>query len=284
MNEPEPPIDDELVSAVLDGEATPDERALVEASAAGRRRLEQLRRVRDQVQEPVDPLSGDAVDRLVGRALAGDPAAPVEGVGGAGPATVTHLGSSRPRHHEPPRRRWGPAVAAAAAVVVVIGGIVALAGTAGRGSDSASDSSSSAADTVLTDGAGAADQARPESSAGGESANDASSASMPPSLGLGAQPDPEAVIDAYQAMPPALTAGRSELNDQAQGEQQFGMWFSAECLAEFADRAPGPWQPVATASIDGEPVRLIAVGPTSAITRLLVIDEATCVVLADRAV
>ena len=51
---------DELVSAYLDGEATPAEIAEVEASDALLARVEELRAVRDAVAEPVTPLPGPA--------------------------------------------------------------------------------------------------------------------------------------------------------------------------------------------------------------------------------
>ncbi|HEY6533629.1 MAG TPA: hypothetical protein VIY72_15075, partial [Acidimicrobiales bacterium] len=113
MTEPVPPIDDELVSAVLDGEATPAERALVEGSPAGRRRLEQLRATAAAVGEPVEPLSPAVVDRLVGRALD-------ENLRSEPASTLSPMA-------RPSRRRWAPAVAAAAAAILAVGGIVALA-------------------------------------------------------------------------------------------------------------------------------------------------------------
>jgi hypothetical protein len=59
------PVDDDLVSAVLDGEATSGERALVEGSPEGRRRLEELR----AAAAAVPPLEGATADALIARAL-----------------------------------------------------------------------------------------------------------------------------------------------------------------------------------------------------------------------
>ncbi len=60
---------DELVSAYLDGEATPAEIAEVERSDALLARVEELRAARDAVAEPVSPLSADLRDDLIGAAL-----------------------------------------------------------------------------------------------------------------------------------------------------------------------------------------------------------------------
>ena len=60
---------DELVSAYLDGEATPAEIAEVEASDALLARVEELRAVRDAVAAPVASLPADLQDDLIGAAL-----------------------------------------------------------------------------------------------------------------------------------------------------------------------------------------------------------------------
>jgi negative regulator of sigma E activity len=274
MNDHEPPIDDELVSAVLDGEATPHERALVEGSDAGRRRLEELREVRALVRQPVDPLRADLVDRLVGRALAAERAAPAAS---PGPGSITDLGAVRSRSSAPRHRRWGPAVAAAAAVVVVVGGIVALAGSAGH--DSASDDASSTSDTasVYEQGASAADQVAPERAGGGENSSDgAASSSASPPLDLGEQADPDAALDAYQGV------ASTYLSDSRRFEQQFVPGRASRCPADLAAVAPGPWSVVATATVSGRPLTVVAAGDPSSITRLIVVDEVDCTVLADR--
>ena len=70
--------EDELVSAYLDGEATPAEIAEVEASDALLARVKELRAVRDALAEPVVPLSAeqrdDSIDAALGVADAGDAA------------------------------------------------------------------------------------------------------------------------------------------------------------------------------------------------------------------
>lgn len=64
-----PSPDDEIVSAVLDGEATAAERAQVASDPALSARLDELRRVRAAVSEPVEPLDEVSVRRLLDRAL-----------------------------------------------------------------------------------------------------------------------------------------------------------------------------------------------------------------------
>ena len=60
----------ELVSAYLDGEATPAEIAEIERDDALLDRVEQLRPVRDAVAAPVAPLPEELRDRMIGAALA----------------------------------------------------------------------------------------------------------------------------------------------------------------------------------------------------------------------
>lgn len=61
---------DELVSAYLDGEATPAEIAEVEQDDALMARIEQLRSVRDAVAAPVAPMSAERRDQMIEAALA----------------------------------------------------------------------------------------------------------------------------------------------------------------------------------------------------------------------
>ncbi len=62
--------EDELVSAYLDGEATPAEIAEVEQDGALMARVEQLRAVRDAAAAPVAPMSAELRDQMIGTALA----------------------------------------------------------------------------------------------------------------------------------------------------------------------------------------------------------------------
>ena len=62
--------EDELVSAYLDGEATPAEIARVEQDDALMARIEQLRSVRDAVASPVAPVPAELRDQMIEAALA----------------------------------------------------------------------------------------------------------------------------------------------------------------------------------------------------------------------
>jgi hypothetical protein len=65
----DPTSTDELLSRVLDDEATPEERAQVAADGSLQARLELLRRTREQLAAPPPPLDPATVDLLVSRAL-----------------------------------------------------------------------------------------------------------------------------------------------------------------------------------------------------------------------
>lgn len=71
MTDPTPPLSDEDLSAVLDGEAGPDVVARVQADPQARARLDALRAVSGAIRHhEVAPLAPATVDDLIGRALA----------------------------------------------------------------------------------------------------------------------------------------------------------------------------------------------------------------------
>jgi hypothetical protein len=120
--------DDEIVSAVLDGEATPEERARVQGDPELSARLEVFRQLSNAVAEPVGGLDEVTRRRLVERALGATD--PLPGMPGAG--------------HQPARRNrflGGAAAVASAAVVALLaltGGQVILEGARGGDDDMAS--------------------------------------------------------------------------------------------------------------------------------------------------
>ncbi|MDE0066317.1 MAG: hypothetical protein OXN44_05520 [Acidimicrobiaceae bacterium] len=69
MNDPTP-TDDELISSYIDGEATLDEVARIEADPALRARVQEFQTAKDLLSAPVPPLPGSDVDRLIDNALA----------------------------------------------------------------------------------------------------------------------------------------------------------------------------------------------------------------------
>jgi hypothetical protein len=183
------PDTDELLSRVLDDEATPEERAQVQADPALQTRLQQLQAARGVLAGPVAPLLPDVVDQLVARAL--DPAPDVA----APPAPVI------PLH----RRRAVRAALSAAAVLLVVALAVPVLrnlGT-GTGTDTASDQASTSDDST---GSAAAELAGPTVDDEG-------------SLGdLGAFDDLHAVAAALAGAPAA--EGAADAPDALNGEAE----------------------------------------------------------------
>ena len=272
------PIDDELVSAVLDGEATPAERALVEGSVEGRARLAQFRAVA-AAAETVAPLPPTVVDQLVGRAL--DAAAPV-----SAPAPVDLPRRRARRDGGELWRRWGTAVAAVAAVVIVVAGIVALGKTAGRSSSSDSASSAAEASGAVT-----------STIAGGDTSARAAAGIVPPDLGP--LSDAQLVLDRYAVLVgidpsidhsfntgPASGSGSSpaaESGSPTAAADAATPPTTTECPVPPVPVAPGEvWTVTATAQLPDGPVLVMANGLASPANRVLVVDAGSCAVLDER--
>lgn len=133
---------DELVSAYLDGEATPEEQAEVERDPELVARAAVFARVSEQVAGPPTATApGATLDDMIGRALDEYPLRP-----------------ARDRRFSPIGLRWA---SAAAAVALVFGGLAILVERRGSGEDRAGTSSSfeasSAAATTTAGGRGSAD-------------------------------------------------------------------------------------------------------------------------------
>ena len=120
--------EDELVSAYLDGEATPAEIAEVEASDALLARVEELRAVRDAVAEPVVSLSAEKRDDMIGAAL-----------GVADAEDVARLEAKVMPLQRPQRL-----LLAMAAAVIVLAAVVGTGLIASRGGDEADTAASPA--------------------------------------------------------------------------------------------------------------------------------------------
>jgi hypothetical protein len=99
------PTLDELVSAYLDDEATPAERARVESDPALLERVQTFRRLHDAIAAAPAPLAGDPRGRLIAHALAETPA----------PLAPVHSLAARRFS------RVGPIAAAAALIAALIG-------------------------------------------------------------------------------------------------------------------------------------------------------------------
>lgn len=121
MTEPLPPLTDEDLSAVLDGEAGPEVVARVQADPAARSRLDAFRAAGDALRQvPVETLDAETVDDLIQRALseAVDTAATSDDAEGSPDAVVTPLAPPRGRRGAP---RWLVAAAIIALVAVGLG-------------------------------------------------------------------------------------------------------------------------------------------------------------------
>jgi hypothetical protein len=166
MTDATPRPDDEIVSAVLDGEATADERALVEADPEAQARLAELRAARDQVAAPVavppavreqavaaaldlfDQLAPEAPptsrppgpDWVPGVARDGSGAAPTSSdpAAPAAPSSGDELAARRAARSGGRSGRW--LVAAAAVVVLVLGVGAVVRSMSSRGETVASSS------------------------------------------------------------------------------------------------------------------------------------------------
>ena len=279
------PLDDEVVSAVLDGEATPAERALVEGSVEGRARLAELRGVAAATATPIAPLPADTVEVLLGRALdAASTPTPA-----SAPAPVALATRRAQRDHSELWRRWGTAIAAAAAIVVVVAGIVALGKTAGR---SSSDSASSA--TAADGGSASATSTTIGPGTGAESSR-AAEGMAPPSLG--ALADADLVLDRYAVLVgldpsvdhqfdagPASGSGAGAADSSGPvPEAEATAAYSAACPVPPIAVAPGEaWAVTATAELPGGPVLVMGNGLAPPANRVLVVDVGTCTVLAER--
>lgn len=145
MTDFDPTPDDEIVSAYLDGEATPAERAVVEGDPRLLARAAELRAVATAIGAPVAP-TDDARDRLIAQALtATGPVAP-----------VVSIDAARRR-----RQRIGLAIASAAAVLVAL---LALPVLLDDGSSDDQTAAVESADDAASDGSpDAVDGAAPES-------------------------------------------------------------------------------------------------------------------------
>ena len=112
---------DELLSAYLDGEATPAEIAEVEGDDALLARVEELRAVRDAVAAPVPSLSAEQRDQLISAAL------------GVADAEV----DARLEAKIVPRHRPQPVFLAVAAAVILLAAAVSAGLLGSRGGDDA---------------------------------------------------------------------------------------------------------------------------------------------------
>lgn len=171
MNDDTSDFELEAVSAYLDGTATPDERALVEASSALLAEVDRHAAIRDGLADVA--MRSDVRERAIAAALAAFDATDGAGTSAPTPAGVIRL-------HERRRREYRFLAGAAAAVAIIFVGVAALAMSMGGSSDDGS-SFSQATDVATKAGPDPAADAAPaaEMPAAAEEATMADTAPVP---------------------------------------------------------------------------------------------------------
>ncbi|MEY2464022.1 MAG: hypothetical protein QOH64_2160 [Acidimicrobiaceae bacterium] len=244
---------DELVSAYVDGEATPEEVARVEASAELLARAEVMRSVAAAVASPSPPSPSDARDAAIAAALAE-----------AGPGrNVTELAAVRAR-----RRLRIASVAAGVLVALAIGaGLLAQAGrddkattTAAKTGVSAASSSAAAPERSGATGAAAADGPAPDTFATGAT------------IDLGDFADTAALVNATRARITALSTPQ----DSAAGAGTAAAGAAPTSAGAACPRPPGA-EFEALARLDGETVTVLVVGPPD--RQVIQLVDAGCTVI-----
>ncbi|MFQ5556793.1 MAG: hypothetical protein ACE5GB_04705 [Acidimicrobiales bacterium] len=195
--------DDELVSAYLDGEASPDEIEQVRTDATLARRARELAAIRDAVAAPVQAPSADARDRAIEAALAMSSATDM----------VTGIGAARARRAV----RWQPIAAAAAAVLALAIAVPLLVQLGGDGSETAGVSADiadeaaadagddSAAETFSRDDAG--DVAAADAGGSRDEASGGDDFSMPDAVEVEQESDDADIGDSASAEESVAVAG-----------------------------------------------------------------------------
>lgn len=277
LPEPAVPGDDadlEVASAYLDGAATPEEVARVEADPALRRTVERLRTVGDRLAVTApDPA---LVDAHVSAALAARAGSADDGTSGT--TSITDRAAAR----DAARRRWVPlgAVAAALLLIALVGGM-ALVDT-----DSRSDTVASGAD----DSSEFSPSDAEASGAGGGVADDAfSDGTAERDLEVRlvfADHDALAAHVAIETGPHggAPTASAAPSAPAAAGAEEDAVAEAAPCdPIAAADAGEALVLALVPAVVGGRDVTAVVVGDDGdGARRLLVVDEATCVVVDDR--
>lgn len=271
---------DEVLSAVLDGEADDATRARVESDPASRARLEALRAARDLVAAPVPPLDEMTARRLRQAAIAS-----------GAPAAGTPSTASR----RPAAGRW---IASAAAVLLLLVVAVPVLGRLTSGQDSGDEAGDEVASVVLDDADDSADS--PESMAEADAGADASSdgASDDGGAELGTAPSTTADLGVHGSdlafADAALTAEEhADDVDRSSGETGASPT-SPEALAQdLVDLLSGTSSSCAVATVPGvlrsfvgsvggeDRVAYVFRGDND-VLQVVVVDPETCAVLVTR--
>jgi hypothetical protein len=260
MTEPFRP-DDDLVNAVLDGEATPDERARVLSDPDLRDRLDELTRVRDLIAAAVPPPDEATRDDNIRRAIAAGRR--------DGDERVVALRSRRPGVPT-----W---LAAAAVIVLLLAGGALLASVDGGDDDAASLSSGDESSGAGTEES-AADAAE---DAGGAATSDTVRADeLARDLGVVADDD-ELRESLRLALDGDLDAFEDDEVEPPTDETLSTLPGEARACGEQATAAarPGPRR-LFVATYDGAPAIVYVYGPDSDL-RVVVVRADDCTLLSE---
>ena len=235
--------DDETLTAVLDGETGPDDRAHVEGCAECDNRLEQLRRAAALAGTPVPALDELRREAVIRRALA------------------VHDGRRASRSRPP---AWAWSAVAAAAVVLVAG--IAI-GQSGGGDGGDGDDRVASAPEAAVDADAFSTGASEGDGSGGEAADESMAMAAPAGGDLGelAGADLAAVLAPYLERPPAA------------GDDLAEPPCHREAAADVGPGAQDIWF-VGSGTFEGRPVTVIVLGGRDG-RHARVLDQSCAVVL-----
>lgn len=275
------PLDDELISAVLDGEVSEEDRRRVLDDPTARARLERFRRISDHLSAPVTP-DASARDRVIQEVLEtwqlGEPT----------PAVASR---SAPAGRSPSRRRRVLAVAAGVLVALAIPAALTLSRAGDRAptrselaqriEPEASGAERRSEDTAAASGPEA------DSNVGQERSSTASSderpLSSPARVELGVFADPLDLQEAVRAAWRTSQSTTSPSGRAAMGVPETAMpdTSCSNASAAAADPSAGPPIFLAAATSRGTPVHIDVYRSTNSSSPLaVVIRPSTCEVLA----
>jgi hypothetical protein len=274
--------DDELVSAVLDGEATPDERARVAADPLLRARLEEFAAVRELIGGPVAPPDQMTKARAIAAAKASRPH-PL-------PPRVV----ARRRHSEAPR-----ILAVAAAIVFCLAGLGFLVSQVDSSDDSGGDDAAAGSSADETQrGAESSADAPMDAEEGGDTTSAASGEDDGGALSdqvletdrLGPVADEDALRSTLEqselADDFASTGDSAETDDVSPlpqpevAEETAGQSEACQIGLDSVDSALAGLLAKATTEFAGTPAIVYIYGTTPGGQRVIVVSEQGCRVLA----
>jgi anti-sigma factor RsiW len=247
----------ELASAYLDGEATPAERARVEADPALLARVDELRAVAGAVGTGFTPLSDEQAASQRRRAIA---------TGQHAPAPPAPPARTRRRTPLP-----SPLVAAAVIIVIALAGIWLVA-SAGRGSNDQADT------TAASSGRPEATTTTASTSTGAGAGTESNTVTLP-DLGTFAT---RAALTAALERADVTTLSAEPATSGATQRRDAVSIDRCQTTIEAGQAELGDRLAVATAQLDGRPLYVISQpvrDKNPPVTQLTVVDQQTCGVL-----